>query len=316
MTSKFYSAPFKDEHGQGMSLRFIDQPISRAIFTRFESVCKKNIEFGEIDAEQLLVLLRDARVDLTGASDAPSARQGLDIFQAQSIRRHVIRQYNITNSHRVANEMRAIAQKYESGESILTISRAIRLSPYIIFRALMEHLHGAEMRDKINLVSLGKVRAADVFDERTAREYDDVREYDFESVAVQMRMAHAADTRESNFIAFLRDELGIALKTQADLYEAATRAHVQPVTPDALFTSPVVINGVRVHWIDFKAYCGTPISFLARSVRAQHDKYVRAFGPGFIVYEHGFAEPIEYSAVSARALRDIIEKGLTRAILV
>lgn len=316
MATTFYSTVLEDDC---VSMQFTDRPISRGIFNRFSRACQNHITFGEIDAEQLRALMKIARVDLVGEIDRTSqtsgARQGLDIFQAQSIRRHIIRQYNITSTHRVDDNIEKIAEQYQGGKKILEISEERKLSPYIIFRKLMEHLHGSDIREKINIVSLEKARAEDILSARDASEYMSVREFDFESVSVQLRMAAMANARENNFVAFLRDDLGVKLKTQVQLYEEAARDGIQPVTPDALFLSPVEINGTRAHWIDFKSYCGTPIQFLAKSAKAQHDKYVRKFGPGFMVYEHGFVESLPYRAVSARALRDIIEKGIQRGVL-
>ena len=305
-----------------ISMRFNDIPISKRVFERFERACRENIEFGPINAEQLRDLMLSSHIHLTGGIDGrrgqsstKATRNGLDIFQAQSIRRHVIRQYNMFNTHRVENEIGSIIKQYESGCSILDISAVVRLSPFIIFRKMMEQ-RGPEMHDKLKLLSLGKTRASDIFDERTAKEYEIVKEYDFESCAVQMQMAEMADKRELNFITFMRDGLGIALRTQSELYEEAMASGVHPITPDALFIDPVEINGVRVKWADFKSYCGTPISFLMRSTRQQYKKYCEAFGPGVIVYEHGFVESMPYFAVSARGLRSVIEDGLRRAVLI
>lgn len=317
----FYSSALPGESG-GVSMRFNDIPISNRTFKKFERACRENIEFGPIDAEQLRNLMLSSHVRLTGSikerqghPPTTASRNGLDIFQAQSIRRHVIRQYNMFNTYRVENEMDSIIKQYDAGHSVLEISSLVRLSPFIIFRKMIEH-RGPEMHEKLKLLSLGKTRATDIFDERTAREYEIVKEYDFESSAVQLRMAEMADKRELNFITFMRDELGIALRTQSELYDEAMASGKHPITPDALFIDPVEINGVRVKWADFKSYCGTPISFLLRSTRQQYEKYCRAFGPGVIVYEDGFVESIPYFAVSARGLRSVIENGLRRAVLI
>lgn len=330
----FYSAPFTTSDGKtGIALRFDDKPISRAIWKRFSRVCQENISFGEIDAEQLLELMHRAKID--------GPLKGMDILQAQSLRRHSVRQYNISNTYRIENAIAQIARDYIAGRSILDISAQMKLSPYIIFRRVMDYLepkvqrspNGLEsaeaiasaaipeterrsgMHDKINLLSLGKARAEDILNARDAEQYGLVREFDFESIAVQLKMAADANRREANFISFLRDDLGIALKTQADLLDEAVKKGVRPITPDALFLSPVQINGHIAHWIDFKSYCGSPIPFLSRSTALQCAKYQDAFGPGFIVYEHGYVEPPTCPSVSARALRDIIDQGTRKAVL-
>lgn len=319
----FYSAPFTTSDGKpGIALRFDDKPISRAIWKRFSRVCQENISFGDIDAEQLLALMHRAKI---------KPLKGMDILQAQSLRRHSVRQYNISNTYRIENAIAKIARDYIAGRSILDISAQMKLSPYIIFRHVMDYLESDAaatsgaipdterrfgMRNKINMLSLGKARAEDILNARDAEQYALVREFDFESIAVQLKMAADANRREANFISFLRDDLGIALKTQADLLEEAVKKGIRPITPDALFLSPVQINGRAAHWIDFKSYCGSSIPFLSRSTALQCAKYQDAFGPGFIVYEHGFVEPPTCPSVSARALRDIIDQGTRKAVLV
>ena len=315
----FYSALVRDDKDQVMSLRFIDNPIPRSVYDRFKNACFSDISFGEIDAEQLIALMHKAKIKLiepSNENDKSITFSGLDIKQAQSIRRHVIKQYNITNAYRVKMEIETIAAKYKSGKSVLDISRDMRLSPYFIFKNLAEHLHGKEVQKKLNILSLGQARASDLFDARMAHEYDEISVYDFESIAVQLQMAEVAAGHENNFVAFLRDDLGIKLKVQEELFEEAMRDGNHPVTPDALFLSPVEINGVRVRWIDFKAYCGTPLHFLAGRTQLQYAKYKKTYGDGFIVYEHGYVEPCEYPAVSARALRSIIAQGIQHGILV
>lgn len=310
----FYSAPFSiaspsKEEIHGMSLRFDDIPISRGIFRRFMNACLDDISFGEITGAELHELMKKAGVE-----------GKMDIMQAQSIRRHSIRQYNITNTFRVQNSIADIARDYEGGRGLLEISARLRLSPFIIFRHLMNHLEevGARsgMRNKLELLSLGRVRPEDVLTPRDAEQYLAVREFDFESVSVQMKIAEISGRKEANFIAFLRDDLGIQLKTQEQLFAEATREGVRPVTPDALFLSPVEINGRPARWIDFKSYCGSPVPFLARSTAAQCKKYEATYGPGFMVYEYGFVEPAICPSVSARALQDIIDNGTKHAILV
>lgn len=326
MAAAFYSSPVMIDEKPGVSLQFIDKLISQVIFKRFRKVCLENMEFGEITSEKLKGLLAKAHLCLldspiiaSPADERPAEcslkREGLDIFQAQSIRRHTICQYNISNAWRITQDLDKLAGDYASGAPLLEISRRAVLSPFAIFRGIMSRkIQGA--KEKLSLLSLGKVRPEDVLDERDAKEFRIAQDYDYESVAVQMKMAKGANMREDNFVRFLRDDLGIKLKTQSELYEEAMKSGKKPVTPDVLFESPVIIYGERARWIDFKSYCGAPIPYLLRSTVEQAKKYEKTFGPGFIVYEHGLVAGLPYPAISARGLRDIIDKGTLGEILV
>lgn len=305
----------------GISLLFLDRTISRVTFNRFAEVCRHNITFGEIDAERLRALAGMARIMLVPSYEGgsswepeppPQARllECLDVRQAQSICRLITKQYNVDNHARLIAEIPAILAEYEAGRSPLEISHTRRLSPYGIFREIARELFGVE---KLGAISLGRIHASDVLNERAIREYNEISEYDFESPATQLRTLHEAQAREDRFIDFLRRDLNISLLTQEELYAAATIRGEKPITPDALFQSPVEINGIRAHWVDFKSYCGAPISFISRAVQAQYNKYRAAYGEGFIVYEDGMVEGLPYPAISARSLRDVIERDIRLA---
>jgi hypothetical protein len=98
--------------------------------------------------------------------------------------------------------------------------------------------------------------------------------------------AEAAQSAEDTFADKLR-ELGFSIKTQAELTEEQMRDHGRAViTPDILFTEHVIINGARVHWIDFKNYVATDIKFLKLSNAKQAARYTAQWGPGAICYSY------------------------------
>jgi len=302
------------KHDQTYALTYVDTPIPARIYQQFARVCKKHISFGEVDARELLALLKEAQL-LSGDARSVLECRALDIFQAQSIRLAVIHQYLSDEYARVVQSVAAMLRAYEAGSSILEIAHAARYSPYAIFRMIMREKLGAERaRDYLRRISLSQVRVGDLLDARDTREYESVSEYDFQSPNIQRKMQEAAQSREDKFIALLR-ESGIKLRTQEDLIAEARESGEHPVTPDALFESYVTINGKRAFWIDFKAYCGTPVRFLHRKTRDQSRKYCAKFGPGFIAYEHGYVAGLGYDAISLRAIRDEIEKDMRVVVL-
>lgn len=315
----FYSAP---RANGGISLRFDDEPVTLSTYKKFVRACLKNLTFGEIDASKIKELIAQAGI---GLRDSPSCcrvtdvkpaqnvlrRPGLDIFQAQSIHRHVLCQYNISSTSRLKSICGDLSRAYASGVGVLQLSQYHRLSPFNIFKCVC-----AIESSVLAHITTGRLHAEDVLLERDAREYRIAERSDSNSVAVQMKVARAAALRESNFIKFLRDDLGISLRTQDELFKAAMERGERPITPDALFDSEVIINGTPAKWVDFKAYFGTDIDFLRRSTIAQARKYNEAFGSGVIVYEYGHLPNLPFRAVSARSLVDVIDEGLNEGILV
>lgn len=318
----FYSAPCEDG---GISLRFDDEPISIATYRKYVLTCTQNLLFGEIDATTIKELLDKAKISLRESPSCckvtevnPVARvahmPGLDIFQAQSIHRHVVCQYNISNSYRLKKICPELTQGYASGASIQQLSQSYRLSPFNIFKCIAEHID-AFKPNSLHLLALGKIQPEDVLNPRDAQEYRYAEKFDSNSIAVQLKIARIAAIREANFVNFLRNGLGISLRTQEELFEEAKDEGKQPITPDALFDSKVIINGRKAKWIDFKAYFGTHVNFLLKSTIAQSRKYTDAFGPGAIVYEYGCLPDMPFWSVSARSLVDIIDEGTIEKIL-
>lgn len=293
-------------------LTFVDEPVPRSIYNRFAKECLRSMSFLPIDAQDLRQIM--VRANLM-AQDAPwDDRVPLDIFQAQSIRRHVTHQYLISRAFLIKNAIREIVAEYDAGSSAISIARKFVHSPYFVFRHIIIAKYGSEGKEHLAQLSRGTIAAREVFNERDAREFAECEPYDYESVSVMEKIAKAADDREHAFIELLR-ECGVTFLTQAELLARAELEGKRPVTPDVLFTSKVSINGERAYWIDFKSYFGAPVPYIVRSAKEQYDRYVSVYGAGFIAYEHGFTAGLPYPAISLRGMRDQIEKNVTPAIL-
>ena len=97
----------------------------------------------------------------------------------------------------------------------------------------------------------------------------------------------------------------------------ATTYHYQRPTPDFLLLDPILINGKVVHWVECKHFYGsslfsditTPLPFenpnlhvevttLAKQpmfeVRKKMHRYVEHYGPGAVVFSHGFSRDLDY----------------------
>ena len=287
--------------GSVFRLNFADKPISRQTVSAFMRACSSHIIFGEIDSEQLRQVAETAHVRIWSAGE--QGERDLDVFQAQSIYRQVVLQYNIDNFGRLLAETDEMRREYDEGAAILEISEKHRLSPYAIFKRVVEC-----DREKLKYLAMGKIQASDVFaSPRDIEQYHIAQKYDYSSVAAQLKIAQDSQKREDNFVGVLR-QIGIKFKTQSELFEEAMKQRTRPITPDVLFLSNVSVNGELVKWIDFKAYFGVSVPFIASSLRKQYKKYAKTFGHGLFAFEHGFVAGMS-NAVSVRALRDIIDEG-------
>jgi hypothetical protein len=77
---------------------------------------------------------------------------------------------------------------------------------------------------------------------------------------------------------------GVSFKTEAECRKENTGK-----TPDFLLTTPLVLSGKKVCWVDSKATFGDHIE-VRSDLRKQLRHYVELFGPGAVVYWYGFLE--------------------------
>lgn len=74
-----------------------------------------------------------------------------------------------------------------------------------------------------------------------------------------------------------------------DENEAYAKAIALPITPDVLFNEPANIAGKTCYWLEYKCYFGfTKDAFVAKKIRMQVKKYAERFGPGGLVFRHGY----------------------------
>ena len=61
------------------------------------------------------------------------------------------------------------------------------------------------------------------------------------------------------------------------------------MTPNILFLTPTIINGVLCHWIEYKNTFGFKSDpFVHPKNRKQYQKYATTFGSGMVVYKLGY----------------------------
>lgn len=91
---------------------------------------------------------------------------------------------------------------------------------------------------------------------------------------------------ESKLYACLNDH-GVSFWTEDDLRDKQFFK-----TPDALLRVPIAVDGSVICWIDSKAtFCD--VRSHKKLMEEQYDSYVNRFGPGLVIYWHGYLQSVE-----------------------
>lgn len=207
-------------------------------------------------------------------------KSSLNLEQLISIRNIVIKDKIIKNYNRMNIQIAKIAREYTSGRGILELSTKYDFPPMNLLRGIFLEL-GMNAKQTIKIFVDSKKG-------RDLKQYQLAESYDAESTFNQQEIANIAAKNEVTIVEFFK-KLGINLKTQDDLTSVQVENLGRPVlTPDILFLDVVYINGVRVHWLDYKDYIGTKVNFLYKSNLSQAQKYFKEWGLGVLCYHHGY----------------------------
>lgn len=208
------------------------------------------------------------------------------IGAAISVRNIILKGKIIKNYSRMNNTIEIIRKKYDKGMNILELSMKYDFPPLNLLRGIL--INKGIDATKIYNIFANKISPDRILDRRDLQQYYLAEKNDAESTFNQDKVAKIAAENETAVIDFFRS-LGFRIKTQDDLVDEQTNKYGRAIlTPDLLFLDEVYINGARVHWIDYKDYIGTRVSFLLTSNINQAAKYNEEWGPGAFCYHHAF----------------------------
>ena len=243
-----------------MEITFPQKPIPQAEFVALRNYFIKSADYSVIDEDGPLIL--------EGKKLAPS----LTTRQIFAIRSSVMKNKIINRFGYLARISEKAARGYSDGKSIIELSTAFDFSPIHLFRAIME----SEGKNLDNLAG------------RDAEQYDLAVKNDMAASDKEHETAKRAEDAERRFVEHVRS-FGVEMKTQEQLVQEQIKsAGRAKLTPDILFTRPILVNGEYANWLEFKNYVGAPIGFISKSNAKQAKKYYKAYGPGAICYSGSF----------------------------
>ena len=204
----------------------------------------------------------------------------------KTINRHVIisinssymKDYIINNYYKLKQNENKIIKEYPH-TNILLLSQKYDLSPVTIFKLVFEQ--------KYNVKLSNIIKNTHILDDYDAKQFNKAVKHDIYFQLDQTQSMEDAINFENNVEQFLINN-NIKYKKQKELVEEQKKLYGQAInTPDFLIESELIINNMRIKWIDAKNYYGANINFIKNKIKKQIKKYISSYGTGCIVFSLG-----------------------------
>lgn len=259
-----------------MSLEWNSAPLSRKFYDAIVKIVNSDRNYGVSSIDVAPPEYRDLVGSEPGATE----------FVVFSLRGNLMKDKIVRGHFRIRNAIGRIANDYDS-QNIITLSRKYDYPPTYIIKAVFMHRNMMSSQDIDRLFELEPNLSLLNNYDRTQVELARGCNIDLNAGA---EIAHK---HELEFVQLFK---AIPHKTEVDLIREGSKT-----TPDLLFNEPILINGEKIHWIDYKDYVGTPNTFLTSKLRKQAEKYIRAHGPGAFAFNGGFVQCTRVNAMLLRA---------------
>ena len=212
----------------------------------------------------------------------------LDITLEQSLSlRSALNQEKSVYSHgRLMSRANELKRRYDSGESVLSLSTRFDAPPVNVFRAILTGRGWSKNKIKETLKVPSKMN------ERDREQFQLAESADRVSSVNQSETQNAAEVFEDILCDYFTS-LNVRFRRQEDLLAEQKKSEGRAIiTPDLLLLDDVRINGIPCAWIDANHFFGADLRFPKKKTQKQVDRYVNEYGQGAIVYRHGFCETL------------------------
>ena len=207
----------------------------------------------------------------------------ISLEQALSLRAALNQEKSVYSHSKLMRRSNEISRRYESGESIIALSKRFDAPPVNTFRAVLTGRGWTKTRIKDTLN-----KNPSKLNQRDREQFELAESVDRVSSVNQTETQNAAEVFEEILCDHF-DELGVRFRRQEELLNEQTKTEGRAIIPpDLLLLDDVRINGVPCAWIDAKHFFGADLKFPKKKTQKQVDRYVAEYGQGALVYRHGF----------------------------
>lgn len=209
-------------------------------------------------------------------------------LHALSMRRSYLRNQVLIKHQSIVAKKSHIKQLYDEGKTIVEIAKNYEYSPVMIFRILLQ-ARGINSKVVISKITIDPSSefAESYLSKRDKLELADAIKNDIINLPDQSPIIDAADKFEVDVEACFENYPHF---TQEHMVKEQTLLYGKPVaTPDLHFPEGVIINGVKVYWIDAKNFYGANINNIRSSLVKQAKRYTQLYGAGAYIFKYSYA---------------------------
>lgn len=237
------------------------------------------ISFGEITSSEL---------DFLQQKIYNKFNQNINIDIIRSIKSSYIKDYIIKHSYRLQKYSKYILKQYKQQINIMDISNKLLISPISILRYIFNIQYDKKLKELIN---------NNLLNNYDKKQYEIAEQNDIYNNLDQTIISIEAMRFEKSIETFLIKN-NVDFLTQEQLTnEQITKYNHAIITPDFLIKSDLYINNHQIRWIDAKNFYGANIDFIKTKIKKQIQKYIKSFGPGCIIFNHGLNSNIKFDNV-------------------
>ncbi len=209
----------------------------------------------------------------------------ISLEQALSLRAALNQEKSVYSHSKLMRRSNEISRRYDSGESVISLSKRFDAPPVNTFRAILTGRGWTKTRIKDTLN-----KNPSKLNKRDREQFELAESVDRVSSVNQTETQNAAEVFEEILCDYF-SSLGIRFRKQEELLNEQKKEEGRAIiTPDLLLLDDVRINGVPCAWIDAKHFFGADLKFPKKKTQKQVDRYAAEYGQGAIVYRHGFCD--------------------------
>ena len=211
----------------------------------------------------------------------------ISLEQSLSLRAALNQEKSVYSHSKLMRRSNEISRRYDSGESVIALSKRFDAPPVNTFRAVLTGRGWTKTRIKDTLN-----KNPSKLNDRDREQFELAESVDRVSSVNQTETQNAAEVFEEILCNHF-ESLGVRFRRQEDLLNEQKRTEGRAIiTPDLLMLDDVRINGVPCAWIDAKHFFGADLKFPKKKTQKQVDRYVAEYGQGALVYRHGFCDSL------------------------